>query len=204
MNKQTESRESRSDRARRDGIYRKKASKQELKVVYFNYYKIDRRGIVETKRSYIARNRRADGIDRNQLRQLIMNARTGDDEPQAYGESIADIYMRKKGYVVFAIDGPELDEEIPIEISNANDAAESEHTFSDAECMSIYVGPGDNVDVAVVANRILGRSGQDDDHLGNTTEKFLFKLNPRDPSLRGKDLEPESGGTNMGPPVGPP
>lgn len=146
------------------------------------------------------------------VRTLALNARkpTKDQSPAPTGYNLQSIKWERKSYISFVIDDDNLrlKRDEAIEFDRENDGAEN-HSFFDGWDFDIYVGGKYRQAFCCINHVKRNQAGGDLGHdirEGETKipEYFHFRLNTVPPQESLRPRFPDSGGTNMGPPVPPP
>ena len=136
------------------------------------------------------------------IRNLAFNAvgPRADQLPPPEAEGLGHIVWYRKCYLAFFIDDPKL----TLQAWNAvtfNPPVGSDyspnHSFFDAWDMKIDLGNGSRTGVGLIDHM---KKNADGNTLGRAKQRFYFKLNFNESPI----FFPDSGGTNMGPPVPPP
>jgi hypothetical protein len=177
--------------------------------MYFYYIRPEaRRRDPYVRRYYYVRDN--DVIDYGELedlvRQLAINARNPDaaaQNPPPDGNSLDFNVWTRKSYIAFVIDDPNsgFDEDNPIQF-DYNDDGIINHSFFDGWCRRIDLSANGNGGLRRSALCFMNhmKEGAFND-LGRENAFMPFRLKIEPPPARGY---PDSGGTNMGPPIGPP
>ena len=150
------------------------------------------------------------GYNEDDLKNLItrfaINAHADGNSPPCYGTTLDDIYRRRKGYVVVVVDAADLgpgDATIEFEGQFDGSKNDAKHTLSVPKEMQVSVYEGGRVRTIVAFFSANGMKETDKSDLDpGEYEWFEFTLTSAK-KPRGLPYE-DSGGTNMGPPVGPP
>jgi hypothetical protein len=138
---------------------------------------------------------------KQKLKELCVNASADGDNPPRYSEEPGHMMMRRKSYVIFAVEGkgksfPNKD---AVLFTSLNEG-DAKKTF-EGEIVFQHVGVA-NMSVAVYENTMkCSSSGNELDDMKHENFSFHLNLNGRDKPLRPRG---DSGGTNMGGPVPPP
>jgi hypothetical protein len=149
-------------------------------------------------------------IEKSELADIVTalstNAKKDENDqiPPPDGSGLNFIVWRKKSYIVFVVDDPAvvLSKKAAFNIGSSVGGTPN-HSFFDAWDMPDIdlseQGDGSRMASAVCCINHMKANDAGDD-LGSTAQRFRFRLHP-DPR---HPLYPDSGGTNMGPPVPPP
>jgi len=133
-------------------------------------------------------------------RRLTLNARLQIEKqvPPPDGANLENIVWRRKSYVVFVLDSEGEGWTDGKRISfYQRDGYLRNHTFYDAWDFSIDLGGTPRHAVGFI--NYMWRGPGDQRPLGRAAQRFRFRLDPAK-----QPRYPDSGGTNMGPPIGPP
>jgi hypothetical protein len=177
-------------------------------VYYYHLTPVPGPDEFDVKAYYYERESRIGSI-KNVIRKLALNARADDAVPPLCGDSVTSFPWRRKSYIVFLIDSPVL-RLVPgdaIQFYTVGGSPEN-HTFFDAEDfddidLATPDDPGAPTVSAVCFINHMKRAADGIDLDVGEMQHFHFRLN-YGPRARGRSRFPDSGGTNMGPPVPPP
>lgn len=142
---------------------------------------------------------------RQQIIVLSANARIDGDYPPCHGDRFSDLAMRKRdSFYVVVVDDEEykFSQDDPLRLKTVEKyPVDASYTFSksyelDLDMSGYETGP-DSITAAYRKNYLKNRLGNVLNE--NESESFNLYLNPGIPTI-----VPDSGGTNMGPPVPPP
>jgi hypothetical protein len=183
------------------------ADAQHLAV--YLYYFINRGGDTES-RMYYYLDRSLPQQDFNSvMASLVVNAMNGDSDPSCHGTYVTDLIRRRYSYVVIALesDDSKMGSTKAAKIYNKfGQKKEATHTFKNpkyGELELILNGSKRIISWVAYENHMIDYAT--DKPLKNKSEKFTLSCTCRSATGRSmKILDEESGGTNMGPPVGPP
>jgi hypothetical protein len=147
-------------------------------------------------------------IDKDRLAlQLIANAHTGGNSPPPCSFNHLEVMLRRKSYlIIVAANAPAINQNNPITFSVKNvdgDTNNGNHTFERVIYYPLSLGPtqADNLQIITCENKM--QSMENGGNLGRKEwEDFEFTLQFE--GVAPLQLEYDSGGTNMGPPVPPP
>lgn len=143
---------------------------------------------------------------KNLIARFAINAHADGNSPPCYGTTLDDIYRRRKGYVVVVVDAEDLSPgEASIAFEGHFDGSKNDatHTLSAPKEMQVAVYEGGKVRTLVAFFSANSMKETDKSELdAGEYERFDFTLT----SIKEARSLPyqDSGGTNMGPPVGPP
>lgn len=135
------------------------------------------------------------------IARLTSNARQNGSNPKPIGKSLNDVPWWRISYLVVALEDPTgFDADNAVEITRDDGSANGHpnHCFFDGGDGSITVPGEADIQAMWTVNYMKNKSGKDIPK--GKVHKFIFRFNP----ARGRPFYPDSGGTNMGPPVPPP
>jgi hypothetical protein len=147
-------------------------------------------------------------IDKDNLvLQLATNAHVGGNEPIPYTMNPQYFMMRRKSYlIIVAANAADIDRVNPIEfvgVDSDGNLNDGRHTFHDIRYGTIEFGqdPADRLQIVTCENHMQSKANRTN-LLPKEWEDFTFTL--QFDGIRAARFGPDSGGTNMGPPVPPP
>lgn len=176
-------------------------------VYYYHLTPVPTPKLFDVKAYYFERESRISNI-RNVIRDLGINARAGDSVPPQCGDNFDSFPWRRKSYIVILIDSPtvRLNRGEAIEFF-VRDGSTPNHSFFDADdfhdinlATSNDTRPYIVSAVCFINHMARAPDGVDLDPGEDQFFHFRLKYTPPPPGFRW----PDSGGTNMGPPVPPP
>ena len=171
--------------------------------IYLYYARIKSNGTIDRERVYFFHKKHAPITNvETKIADMADNAVHDNDDPPAYGGKIKDLVRRRKGYFVLVIDSTryKVDQNNPMTFAGTGPANDGSHTFINARYMPVAVGS--KVLDVIICENIMRKHSTGNDLGDNESETFDLTVNFI-PSLP-RGMFPDSGGTNMGPPLGPP
>jgi hypothetical protein len=181
-------------------------------VYYYHLTPVEDERLFEVKAYYYERESRIGSI-KNVIRQLALNARACDAVPPQCGKAFDTFKWRRKSYIAILIDSTtvQFDKDDAVTFYQKDGSFEN-HTFFDGDDfddinLATAEDREDRIVTAVYFINHMKRAPDGIDLYVNENQLFHFKINYH---LVGQAAEaepdrfPDSGGTNMGPPVPPP
>lgn len=183
------------------GPYNKPSDWKEKLPHCIYFYYVRREGATYRERVYVWPTRSPIDLDElhQQIKRLTKNARQNRNEPPPSGWAMEDVVWRKISWVVVAVDERDgkFDQDAAVEIAFEG-ADRSNHTFFDGGEDEVDIPGEQSIHVMWTLNHMRDAAGamltKD-----SPPETFKFTFNPGRPRAY-----PDTSGTNMGPPIGPP
>lgn len=182
-----------------------------IHTIYFYYLKFDSLGEYETRLYYQFNNDTPIENLEHDIATLAINAYRNGNNPPCLGGEVDDLYRRRKSYFVVVVEGWALEPIAPMELKRVDahgNQYPSNHTFSHPQYFEVTVAnvAGRKVILpGAFCLNVMQSATYPGSDLGEMQprefEDFELYLNLVPPVFH---EYPDSGGTNMGPPIGPP